>query len=145
MTSTRRSCWPTGSPSSRTASWWPMSPSTCLLKAPHGATGSPSCAVVFALSSASISTWKLTRRAFSGLLPDGWLRSLVPRLVDQLVLGDPGHQSPQAFAHDLDRVLGVQATGGLEARLAHRALRHPVADETPRLDVFQNLGHLLAG
>ena len=54
------------------------------------------------------------------------------RLVDQLVLGDPGHHGAQPFAHLLDRVLGGQRAHGLEARLPNPVFQHPFAGRTCR-------------
>src|SRR5689334_25387787 len=70
------------------------------------------------------------------------LRSVL-RLVDQLVLGDPGHHGAQLGPDLLDRMLGRTPAHGLEARLTGIAFLHPVAGETAGLDIVQDLLHLL--
>src|SRR5215475_14703596 len=69
----------------------------------------------------------------------------VARLVDQLVLGDPGHHAAQLATDLLDRVLGAHAAHGLEAGLAGLALGDPVAGEAAGLDVGEDALHLLLG
>src|SRR5262249_28026524 len=69
----------------------------------------------------------------------------VSRLVDELVLGDPGHHAAELGADFLDRVLGAHAAHGLEAGLSRLALGDPVAGEAAGLDVGEDALHLLLG
>src|ERR1700675_167292 len=77
--------------------------------------------------------------------PWQWVRPSIPRLVDQLVLGDPGHHGAQLGADLLDGVFGPAPAHRLEARLAGLALLHPIAGEPARLDVLEDALHLRLG
>ena len=68
-------------------------------------------------------------------------RLLILRLIDQLVLADPRHHGAQLLAHPFDFVAGGAAAHGLEAGLAGAAFRHPLAGETARLNVVEDLLH----
>src|SRR5215471_14670860 len=72
-------------------------------------------------------------------------KTLVLRLVDQLVLADPGHHAAELGADRLDGMLGGAPAHGLEARLASLVLQDPVAGEASGLDVVQDALHLGLG
>src|SRR5215470_8900319 len=55
---------------------------------------------------------------------------------------DPGHHLAQPRAHLLDRMLGIAAALGEEARTVGLVLQHPFARELSRLDLREDLLHL---
>src|SRR5690606_20771457 len=63
--------------------------------------------------------------------PDAWL-----------LLLQPGHHPADLLAHLLDRVLGVQPSQRLEARLPGLVLQDPFSREFAGLDLAEDLLHL---
>src|SRR5205823_13564214 len=85
-------------------------------------------------------------KAARGLIAPSPARSaaLVPCLVDQLVLGDPGHHRAQARTHFLDRMIGRAPAHSLEARLARLAFLDPVARRSEEhTSELQSLAYLV--
>ena len=62
---------------------------------------------------------------------------LVLGLVDQLVLGDPGHHGAELRADFFDLVAVVHAADALEAGGTGAVFLHPVGGELAGLDVVQ--------
>src|SRR5690606_31153421 len=73
------------------------------------------------------------------------LKTLVLRLVDQPVLGDPRHHAAQLLADFLDLVGVVDAADALEARRPGAVLLHPFRGELSGLDILQYALHLGLG
>src|SRR6478735_9724045 len=72
-----------------------------------------------------------------GLSQNQSQKRLVDRLVDQLVLADPGHHAAQLGTDFFDLVAVVHAADALEARAASLVFLHPVGGELAGLDVVQ--------
>src|SRR4051812_13613019 len=70
---------------------------------------------------------------------------LIPRLVHQLVLLDPGHHRAQLLAHRLDRALRVQAAARLQRGGAGAVLDDEALGVLAGLDVLEHLLHHLLG
>src|SRR6267142_4285990 len=70
---------------------------------------------------------------------------LISRLVDQLVLLDPGHHRPQLLSDDLDRMLGGDAAPRKERRRACAILQDEILRIFARLDSLERRTHRLPG